>query len=102
VRPAIEFAAALTEQEGNPWLPADECAPFENREGCGSLSCGSAGIKNQSWASPRQHKKIKGGPAPTQTYSCGGASVGSHTITYSFIEALISGTHVTSTEVSEQ
>ena len=38
----------------------------------------------------------------TQTYSCNGTSVGSHTITYSFIEALISGTHVTSTEVSEQ
>jgi hypothetical protein len=38
----------------------------------------------------------------TQTYSCGGQSAGSHTITYSFIEALINGTHVTSTEVSEQ
>ncbi|MGA2413815.1 MAG: hypothetical protein ABSF59_05165 [Candidatus Sulfotelmatobacter sp.] len=38
----------------------------------------------------------------SQTYSCNGIPVGNHTITYSFIEALITGTHVTSTEVSEQ
>jgi hypothetical protein len=35
------------------WLPADECAPFENRERCGSLSCGDAGRKNQRLASPQ-------------------------------------------------
>ena len=38
----------------------------------------------------------------TQTYSCGITPVGTHTITYSFIKAQINGTHVTSTEVSEQ
>jgi hypothetical protein len=38
----------------------------------------------------------------TQTYSCSGTPVSSHTITYSFIKAQITGTHVTSTEVSDQ
>jgi hypothetical protein len=33
-------------------LPADECAPFENRERCGSLSCGGASRKTQRLASP--------------------------------------------------
>jgi hypothetical protein len=35
-----------------PWLSADECAPFENRERWGSLSCSGAS------------KKLKGAPAP--------------------------------------
>ena len=38
----------------------------------------------------------------SQTYSCGGFPVGSDTITYTFIQAQINGTHVTSTEVSKQ
>jgi hypothetical protein len=38
-------------REGNLVATADQRAPFENHEGCGSLSYGRAGI-NQRWASP--------------------------------------------------
>jgi hypothetical protein len=38
----------------------------------------------------------------SQTYSCNGLPVGTHTLTYTFIKALINGTHVTDTDVSKQ
>jgi hypothetical protein len=38
----------------------------------------------------------------SQTYSCNGLPVGTHALTYTFIKALINGTHVTDTEVSKQ
>jgi len=38
----------------------------------------------------------------TQTYTCSGVPVGTHTITFTFIKAGINGTHVTDTEVSKQ
>ena len=38
----------------------------------------------------------------TQTYTCSGVPVGTHTITLTFIKAGINGTHVTDTEVSKQ
>jgi hypothetical protein len=38
----------------------------------------------------------------TQTYYCSGVPAGTHTVTVTFIKALISGVHVTATEVSKQ
>jgi len=41
------------------------CAPFENREGCGSLSCGGAGNQKSQMASPPQpfFRRSEGSPA---------------------------------------
>jgi hypothetical protein len=38
----------------------------------------------------------------TQTYSCSGVPVGSHTVTVTFIKAQVNGTNVTDTEFSKQ
>jgi len=38
----------------------------------------------------------------SQTYWCGVVPVGTHSVTFKFIKALITGTHVTSTQVSKQ